>query len=75
MDACPQDLKDAKIVHLYKGKGDKSNCDNCRGIPLLVIAGKIQCKAILNRLNTYLSLMRQRYSWHDILCQTDPGDV
>ena len=24
----PQDIKDAHIVHLYKGKGDKSSCDN-----------------------------------------------
>ncbi|KAL8564195.1 hypothetical protein ACOMHN_017464 [Nucella lapillus] len=39
-DGClPQDLKDARIVHLYKGKGDKSSCDNYRGISLLSIAG------------------------------------
>ncbi|KAL8585003.1 hypothetical protein ACOMHN_043639 [Nucella lapillus] len=38
-DGClPQDLKDARIVHLYKGKGDKSSCDNYRGISLLSIA-------------------------------------
>ena len=50
----PQDMKDANIVHLYKGKGDKSSCDNYRGISLLSIAGKILAKVILNRLNTYL---------------------
>ena len=54
-DGClPQDLKDARIVHLYKGKGDKSSCDNYRGISLLSIAGKILCKVIINRLNTHL---------------------
>lgn len=54
-DGClPQDLKDARIVHLYKGKGDKSSCDNYRGISLLSIAGKILCKVILNRLNSHL---------------------
>ena len=54
-DGClPQDLKDARIVRLYKGKGDKSSCDNYRGISLLSIAGKILCKVILNRLNTHL---------------------
>ncbi|KAL8594800.1 hypothetical protein ACOMHN_047517 [Nucella lapillus] len=40
-DGClPQDLKNARIVHLYKGKGDKSSCDNYRGISLLSIAEK-----------------------------------
>ena len=54
-DGClPQDLKDARMVLLYKGKGDKSSCDNYRGISLLSIAGKILCKVILNRLNTHL---------------------
>ena len=54
-DGClPQDLKDARIVHLYKGKGDKSSCDNYRGISLLSIAGKILSKVILNRLNSHL---------------------
>ncbi|KAL8584674.1 hypothetical protein ACOMHN_002403 [Nucella lapillus] len=54
-DGClPQDLKDARIVHLYKGKGDKSSCDNYRGISRLSIAGKILSKVILNRLNTHL---------------------
>ncbi|XP_074627031.1 uncharacterized protein LOC141885034 [Acropora palmata] len=54
-DGClPQDLKDARIVHLYKGKGDKSSCDNYRGVSLLSIASKILCKVILNRLNTHL---------------------
>ncbi|KAL8614141.1 hypothetical protein ACOMHN_026358 [Nucella lapillus] len=44
-DGClPQDLKDARIVHLYKGKGDKSSCSNYRGISLLSIAGKILSK-------------------------------
>ncbi|KAL8610626.1 hypothetical protein ACOMHN_006345 [Nucella lapillus] len=58
-DGClPQDLKYARIVHLYKGKGDKSSCDKYRGTSLLSIAGKILYKFILNRLNTH-HLMRQ----------------
>ncbi|KAL8578271.1 hypothetical protein ACOMHN_005662 [Nucella lapillus] len=44
-DGClPQDMKNARIVHLYKGKGDKSSCDNYRGISLLSRAGKILSK-------------------------------
>ncbi|KAL8603437.1 hypothetical protein ACOMHN_053104 [Nucella lapillus] len=54
-DGClPQNLKDARIVHLYKGKGDRSRCENYRGISFLSIAGKILSKVILNRLNTHI---------------------
>ena len=31
----PQDMRDANIVILYKNKGDRSNCNNYRGISLL----------------------------------------
>ena len=48
----PQDLKDASIIHLYKRKGNRSQCDNHRGISLLCIAGKILARVILNRLTS-----------------------
>jgi hypothetical protein len=47
----PQDFRDANIIHLYKRKGDKSTCDNHRGISLLAAAGKILARIMLNRLN------------------------
>ena len=48
--AIPQEFKDASIVHLYKRKGNRQSCDNHRGISLLVIAGKILARVLLNRL-------------------------
>jgi len=51
----PQGLKDASIVHIYKRKGDKTSCDNHRGISLLCIAGKILARVILNRLMTHIA--------------------
>ena len=50
----PQDLKDANIVYLYKHKGDKTLCDNYRGISLLSIAGKILAKVIVSRISKHL---------------------
>lgn len=49
-ESVPQDFKDANIVHLYKNKGDRRNCNNHRGISLLSIAGKIMARMIVNRL-------------------------
>ena len=50
----PQQFKDASIVHLYKNKGNKVECDNHRGISLLSIAGKILARVILNRINKHV---------------------
>ena len=50
----PQQLKDANIVHIYKRKGNRQNCDNHRGISLLSIAGKILARVLLNRLLRHL---------------------
>ncbi len=50
----PQELKDASIVHLYKRKGNRQDCDNHHGISLLSVAGKILARILLNRLNQHL---------------------
>ena len=42
-----QDMRDAKIVTLYKKKGDKSDCNNFRGISLLIIMGKLYARVLL----------------------------
>ena len=46
----PQDMRDAKIVTLYKNKGDRSDCNNYRGISLLSIVGKLFARVVLVRL-------------------------
>ncbi|KAI8494032.1 hypothetical protein Bbelb_283790 [Branchiostoma belcheri] len=46
----PQDMRDAKIVTLFKNKGDRSVCDNYRGISLLNIVGKLFARVVLSRL-------------------------
>ena len=52
VEAVPQDFKDVVLVHLFKNKGNKYVYDNHRSISLLVIAGKIFGKIIINRLVT-----------------------
>ena len=53
-EAISQEFKDAKIIHLFKKKGNLQVCDNHRGISLLSTAGKILARVLLNRLNEHL---------------------
>ena len=46
----PQDMRDTKIVTLYKNKGERSDCNNYRGISLLSIVGKVYARILLVRL-------------------------
>ena len=46
----PQDMRNAKIVTLYKNKGDRSDCNNYRGISLLSTVGKVFARVVLSRL-------------------------
>ncbi|KAI8512327.1 hypothetical protein Bbelb_089660 [Branchiostoma belcheri] len=48
--AVPQDMRNASIITLYKNKGDRSDCNNYRGISLLSIVGKAFARVVLNRL-------------------------
>ena len=46
----PQDMRDTKIVTLYKNKGERSDCNNYRGISLLSIVGKVYARVLLVRV-------------------------
>ena len=46
----PQDMRNAKIITLYKNKGDRSDCNNYQGISLLSIIGKVFATVVLVRL-------------------------
>ena len=37
------------IVALFKGKGERTECKNCRGINLLSVAGKIYAGILVDR--------------------------
>ena len=45
-------MRDANITTLYKNKGDRSDCNNYRGISLLSIVGKVFARVVLNRLQS-----------------------
>ena len=47
----PQDMKDDKIVTLFKNKGEGSDCNNYRGISLLRIVGRVYARVLLARLH------------------------
>ena len=51
----PQDFKDAQITCIYKRKGDRSDCNNYRGISLLSIVGKILARVLLERLKLHIT--------------------
>ena len=65
-EAIPQEFKDATIIHLFKRKGNPKVCDNHRGVPLLLIAGKILARVLLNRLNEHLE-------WSGLLPESQCG--
>ena len=43
-------MRDAKVITLYKHKGDRGDCNNYRGISLLSVVGKVFARVVLKRL-------------------------
>ena len=52
----PQDWIDGILLPLYKSKGEKSVCDNHRGITLLESVGKVLARILLSRLEEDICL-------------------
>lgn len=50
----PKDFKESVIVSLYKGKGERSECGNYRGLSLQCTAGKIFGKILSIRLRSHI---------------------
>ena len=44
------DWRGACIVPLYKGKGDKCECRNSRGISLLIVVGNLFGRVLIKRV-------------------------
>lgn len=53
-ETIPSDFKESIISILFKGKGDKSDCNNYRGLSLTCTAGKIFGKIMSNRLRKFI---------------------
>ena len=49
----PQEMRDVKIITLYKNKGERSDFNSYRGIFFLCIVGKIFARIILIRLQQF----------------------
>ena len=48
----PGNWRSAVIVPLYKGKGERTECKNYRGISLLSMVGKIYMGILVDRVRT-----------------------
>ena len=46
----PEDWRPAVLVPLYKGKGKRTKCKNCRGICFLSVVGKIYEGILVDRV-------------------------
>ena len=64
-EAVPEDWKLSRIISVYKNKGDRSICDNSRGISLLSVAGKVLAKIMLHRLveNVSEDILPETHVW------------
>ncbi|XP_045104434.1 uncharacterized protein LOC123499968 [Portunus trituberculatus] len=55
----PPDWKNGLVIPIWKGKGDRQDCSNCRGITLLSEPGKVLAHFLLMHICSHL-LKHQR---------------
>ena len=60
MEVVHMDWRDAYIVPLYNGKGDKCECSYSRGISLLSVVSKQYGRVLLKELGPELNLQYER---------------
>ena len=53
-ETMPTDLRNAIILPLFKEEGSKSDCNACRGISLLSIAGKEHSKLMFTLVDSII---------------------
>ena len=57
--SAPDDWKRGIILPFYKGKGQRTDCQNYRGITLLSVPGKVYAHVLLNRIQAHLQQLRR----------------
>ena len=50
----PPDWRRGLVTPIYKGRGDRKDCNNYRGITLLSVPGKVFARLLLNRIRDHL---------------------
>ena len=65
-------MRDSNIVTLCKCKGDRSDCNNYRGISLLIIVGKVFARVVLSRLQVLASIRQERNALNNSIEQGWP---
>ena len=55
----PTDRRRGLVTPIYKGRGDRKDCNNYRGITLLSVPGKVFARLLLNRIRDHLILTQR----------------
>ena len=62
----PENWRSAVIATLYKGKGERPECKNYRGISLLRVVGKMYAGILVDRVSRCLGWIKRREAKEDV---------